>query len=114
MKTGIELIAEERQRQIEIEGYTDDHDFKHNPRDFVHAAKTYLMSSDLTLYSKEFSPSNNWHQTNEPFYRNEIERSWPWEQESFKPTSDIQDLIKAGALIAAAIDRLQMQKEEKV
>lgn len=112
MKTGIELIAEERKRQIEIEGYTDDHDLKHNPREFVHAAETYLMSSDLTLHSKEFGPSDNWHQTNEPFYRNEIERSWPWEQESFKPTSDIRDLIKAGALIAAAIDRLNARKED--
>ncbi len=26
MKTGIELIAEERQRQIDQEGYTPDHD----------------------------------------------------------------------------------------
>ena len=44
-------------------------------------------------------------------YRNEIKRTWPWEQESFKPTTDIRDLIKAGALIAAAIDRLQMKEE---
>ena len=29
MKTGIELIAEERQRQIEVEGWTADHDKWH-------------------------------------------------------------------------------------
>ena len=28
MKTGIELITEERQRQIEVEGWTKDHDKK--------------------------------------------------------------------------------------
>ena len=29
MKTGIELITEERQRQIEVEGWTPEHDAKH-------------------------------------------------------------------------------------
>ena len=107
MKTGIELIAEERQRQIEVEGYDAQHDSHHSPCKLIQAADTYLESAELTLQSKEFSPSNSWHQTNLPFYRNEIKRNWPWEQESFKPTTDIRDLIKAGALIAAAIDRLQ-------
>lgn len=111
MKTGIELIAEERKRQIDVEGYSKQHDSQHSPRELIQAADTYLESADLTLHSKEFSPSNAWHQTNLPFYRNEIKRNWPWEQESFKPTTDMRDLIKAGALIAAAIDRLQMKEE---
>ena len=29
MKTGVELIAEERQRQIEVEGYSAQHDSQH-------------------------------------------------------------------------------------
>lgn len=110
MKSGIELIAEERQRQIEVEGYDVQHDSYHSPRQLIQAADTYLNSADLTLHSKEFNNSDKWHQTNLPFYRNEIKRNWPWEEESFKPTTDIRDLIKAGALIAAAIDRLQAQK----
>jgi len=108
-KSGIELIAEERQRQIEVEGYSAQHDSLHNNRKLIHAANTYLKSADLTLHSKEYSPSDPWHQTNLPFYRNEIKRTWPWEEESFKPSTDIRDLVKAGALIAAAIDRLQMK-----
>lgn len=33
---------------------------------------------------------------------------WPWEAEAFKPTPDdrVRELVKAGALIAAEIDRL--------
>lgn len=112
MKTGIELIAEERQRQISIEGYDAQHDSYHSPRKLIQAADTYLESADLTLHSKEFSPSNTWHQTNLPFYRNEIKRTWPWEQESFKPTTDIRDLVKAGALIAATIDSLQNENND--
>lgn len=111
MKNGIDLIAEERQRQIEVKGYNKEHDSYHSPRKLIQAADTYLESADLTLHSKEYSPSNAWHQTNLPFYRNEIERNWPWEQESFKPTTDIRDLVKAGALIAAAIDRLQNEEQ---
>lgn len=114
MKTGIELIAEERQRQIDVEGYNEKHDSQHDPRELIHAANTYLAIADLTLHSKEFSQSDNWHRTNKPFYLNEIKRNWPWEEESFKPTYDIRDLVKAGALIAATIDRLQIQKGEKV
>lgn len=33
--------------------------------------------------------------------------NWPWKPECFKPTGDpIRDLTKAGALVAAEIDRL--------
>ena len=40
-----------------------------------------------------------------------IRREWPWDKESFKPTTSLRDLVKAGALIAAAIDRLQNETE---
>ena len=35
-------------------------------------------------------------------------RRWPWDDEWWKPTPDdrIRELVKAGALIAAEIDRL--------
>ena len=38
MKTGIELIAEERQWQIEVWGYTEQHDSQHKTSEFVHVA----------------------------------------------------------------------------
>jgi len=35
---------------------------------------------------------------------------WPWGSEWWKPSKDpIRDLVKAGALIAAEIDRLQKE-----
>lgn len=34
--------------------------------------------------------------------------SWPWDEEWWKPSEDpVRNLVKAGALIAAEIDRLQ-------
>lgn len=112
MKTGIEFIAEERKRQIESEGYSINHDLEHNVREFIHAAITYANSSDLSLHSETFKPDDNWHKTNEPFYRNEVKRGWPWDDKSFKPTTSLRDLVKAGALIAAAIDRLNAREEK--
>lgn len=105
MKTGVELISEERQRQINVEGYTEQHDSNHKTSEFVYAAIAYIESAKVGINCAEIGNGN----TNE----NEIMRRktemgsyypFGW---NFKPSTDIRDLVKAGALIAAAIDRLQ-------
>lgn len=81
-------IATERQRQIDTEGRTPEHDAHHPVSALIAAANAYLISSDPTktvIHAASF---------------------WPWEQRTFKPTTARRDLVKAGALIAAAIDRL--------
>ena len=112
VKSGIELIAEERKRQIEFEGYTPQHDFEHTASEMISAAQAYLHSADLHILSESFDPSDSWHKTNEPFYWNEVKKYWPWDEKSFKPTTTLRDLVKAGAVIAAVIDRLNARKEE--
>ena len=111
MKTGIELIAEERQRQIDVEGYNEQHDSQHDFSQLTSAATTYIDAAILTAKSIKIGNSNeasiSWHQYNEPFEWKNLKLGWPWEEESFKPTTPLKNLIKAGALIAAAIDRLQ-------
>jgi hypothetical protein len=38
---------------------------------------------------------------------------WPWEQSTWKPSDDrVRQLVKAGALIAAEIDRLQRRDQK--
>ena len=116
MKTGIELVAEERQRQIN-NGYDSNHDLHHDFRELVQAARTYMGAAFLQTKSKEIGNSNeaaiSWHEDNEPWQWKYIKLDWPWEEESFKPTTPLQDLIKAGALIAAAIDRLQKDYDQQ-
>lgn len=112
MKTGIELIAEERKRQIEVEGYTQQHDSEHTASEIIAAAQAYLESAKLHLLSESFDPSSSWHKTNEPFYWNNVKDLWPWDEKSFKPTTAVRDFVKAGALIAAIVDRLNAGKEE--
>lgn len=95
MKTGIELIAEERRRQIEVEGWTVEYDKKeHVIGELALAASCYAIIPELR--PAELPPS-----------------PWPWIG-AWKPTPNdrIRELQKAGALIAAEIDRLQALKEE--
>jgi hypothetical protein len=89
MKTGIELIAEERQRQISVEGWTPEHDNKHENGEMAGAAAAYALESTGRNFDEQ------------------IAVVWPWDDEWWKPGDRIRDLVKAGALIAAEIDRLQ-------
>jgi hypothetical protein len=90
MTNGMELIAAERQRQMTAEGWTPEHDDTHTHGQLLSAAYCYFwMARDLEKV------------TTCPF-------AWPWERSWWKPSDDpVRNLVKAGALIAAEIDRLQ-------
>lgn len=95
MKNGIELIAEERQRQIQVEGWTPEHDDQHDTGDLAHAAAAYASAE---LYRRTTSKGHD-----------STPHIWPFQMSWWKPTPEnrIRELQKAGALIAAEIDRLQ-------
>lgn len=96
--TGIELIAKERQRQIEKEGYTHQNDDKHKRTELIQAAMCYIhIAYNRALGAKALIDVQD------------VPLMWPWRKEFWKPTPDdrIRELTKAGALIAAEIDRLQ-------
>ena len=107
MKTGIELIAEERRRQIDVEGYSEEHDAQHNVSEFISAANSYTESA--IMYALKEEGAVNDALTNGIPY---LKKTFTWGYDAFKPTNCLRDLVKAGALIAAAIDRLQAQKGE--
>jgi len=89
MKTGVELIAMERQRQIDVEGWDEYHDDEHEKGELALAAACYA-----TIHTgRRDNPEH-------PL--------WPWAKSWWKPTPDdrVKELAKAGALIAAEIDRL--------
>lgn len=103
MKTGIELIAEERQRQIEKEGWTKEHDAVQSRGELLDAARCYIIASDACHYSKNNDTFKGGYRPGEG-----TPDTWPWEEKYWKPTGDpVRDLVKAGALIAAEIDRIQ-------
>ena len=100
MNDAIELIREERERQKNIEGWTPEHDDKHKDNQLANAAATYAMDANCRdgimhlAYDCEIDG---------------IPPTWPWDEEWWKPTPDdrIKELVKAGALIVAEIERLQ-------
>lgn len=94
-QTGADLIAAERQRQIDVEGWTPEHDATHRNDDLALAAVCYAMPEHVR------GPGDD------------ILRAWPWPAHFWNPTPDdrVRELTKAGALIAAEIDRLIAAKE---
>lgn len=94
-KNGVDLIAAERQRQIEQEGWTPEHDDEHDLGEMVTASMCYAIHASHR--SRGQAPPID-----------AISARWPWAAEWWKPSDDpIRNLAKAGALIAAEIDRLQ-------
>jgi hypothetical protein len=98
--SGIERIAAERQRQINTEGWTPEHDDGHDSGEMVDAAISYALSpySDDRIGDDHRIPAGY-----------VVPRFWPWDIEWWKPNprDRIRELTISGALIAAEIDRLE-------
>lgn len=94
----IELIVAERQRQIEQEGWSADHDDQHRLGALAAAAACYALNA---MYIS--APFDRYRQ----MVRDTIFLWWPFDPFDWKPKGAIRDLVRAGALIAAEIDRLQ-------
>lgn len=97
MKTGIELIAEERQEQIEKHGWSKDYDKKkHFEGSLVRAACAICYDSELDNPANFSAPDWAWE------IREHKQRVYRGHEKEEK----ISRLKVAGALIAAEIDRL--------
>lgn len=93
----IELIADERKRQIEEKKFSIVNDNSYHYGQLADAAACYAMTSGVR-YSV-----------------GALKYIFPWIKECFKPAQDnapqnrIRELVKAGALIVAEIERLQRE-----
>lgn len=121
---GAEMIAAERARQVDAEGWTAEHDRSHGDQSLAWAAASYA-APDLVFRRTGFEsavghgPRRNAGRT---AYTWTFRDPWPWvngDKREPRPWPDrevskgpnvqqrIRELAKAGALIAAEIDRLQ-------
>lgn len=102
MKTGIELIAAERERQIKVERFSAEQDDGYTDNELGKAADSYLAA---VITPDDEGDENG---KSRPAW------DWPWDKKWWKPSDDpIRNLVKAGALIAAEIDRLQRLKRDQ-
>lgn len=99
---GVEIIRAERERHLSVEGWTPEHDNHHTNGELAQAAACYSWPSPRPIF---------------------VKKAWPWELHEWKPElfgvgaewREVRDarvrvLAKAGALIAAEIDRLERIK----
>jgi hypothetical protein len=85
--SGAQAISAERHRQIDEEKYDAASDDAAVYSELAHAAAVYLGTA-INDDAEVLPP-----------------KGWPWEDITWKPASPIRMLVKAGALIAAEIDR---------
>lgn len=99
MISGVAEIKRERKRQVTEERYGLLHDDKHNHNELAFAAVAYALPDSHRDY---------WVGHVDKYRR---PHWWPWNPQSFKatPNNRIRELVKAGALIAAEIDRLKRE-----
>jgi hypothetical protein len=94
MKTALGLISGERMRQIEVEGFTEQHDDTHVKGELGQAAACYSIMAALQVEHGHLPPCF-------------IPKQWPFHRSYWKPSPDpLRNLAIAGALVAAEIDRL--------
>ena len=91
-------IANERLRQISVEGWTPEHDDQHSSGELAGAAGCYAKHVNARQWCFKNNPDD---------YQCEPEPSgWPWAAEWWKPKNPRSDLIRAAALIVAELERL--------
>lgn len=101
MSDAIDLIRAERERQVSEEGWTTEHDDEHLGYDLRLAAACYALPESERVRILE-----------DDVYLHLRSLIWPWTEDYWKPTPDdpVRELVKAGALIVAEIERLQRKE----
>lgn len=100
-----DIIANERKRQIEREGWTPEHDDGHDDGELLRAAVIYLHHASPPHYHGEAILL-----TYDP---NGVPMGWPWEPRWWKPKDRLRDLARAGALCLAERDRIERRAQRK-
>lgn len=112
---GVGLIAAERQRQISQKGWTSKHDDEHDEGELALAAACYAAGKERTHLIHPLNSPRGMEEAGYSYTYSEPapgQITWPWDSEYYKPGDDrICELVKAGALIAAEIDRLQRKQQ---
>lgn len=92
-------VFNERQRQIETEGYSTAMDDSYKGNELVRASAGYVdhVVGRSWTYNKEMP---------EVYQNEEVPEFWPWDDSFWKPKSPRNDLVRAAALLIAEIERI--------
>jgi hypothetical protein len=81
-------VLEERRQQVTREGWTPEHDDEHSKGEMARAGACYAIGAFRPIGGKFLASL------------------WPWGRQWWKPKDCRRDLVRAGALIIAEIERL--------
>ena len=93
LSQAMELIAAERRRQVEVEGFNAAHDDAHGRAELLRAAETYARFG--TPDAEPLHPTDG------------VPMGWPWAATLWKPRGRLENLVRAGALAQAEVARLR-------
>ncbi|HGO9713999.1 hypothetical protein SOJ65_12950 [Pseudomonas aeruginosa] len=94
-------VQAERRRQVEAENWTPEHDDQHSDGQMAQAAGCYALHAG--------GIGTDWPGG----IRNGSALFWPWDEEWWKPKSARENLVRAGALVLAEIERLDRSATEQ-
>src|SRR5437879_3248415 len=83
----------ERRRQVDVEGWSLDHDDAHGAGDLALAGACYAESAGME--------------------RTRVPSNWPWNDEWWKPAGFRRDLVRAAALIIAEGEKFDRNRRRK-
>ncbi|HAT1683535.1 TPA: ead/Ea22-like family protein [Klebsiella oxytoca] len=94
-------VLAERHRQKAIEGWTPEHDDEHCNGELAIAASCYAImgAREQCLSDGEYQQSQK-----------ALPYTWPWDPAWWKPKGVRSDLVRAGALVLAEIERIDRQE----
>ncbi|EPN9761189.1 ead/Ea22-like family protein [Klebsiella oxytoca] len=99
-------VLAERQRQVTAEGWSPKHDDQYKNTELAFAASCYAFHAAAASWDLEDDGI--------PYDSHPVPKQWPWDPSWWKPTDARRDLVKAGALILAEIDRIDRAAGIKV
>ena len=94
-KAAADVLAE-RRRHVEVEGFTPEHDDQHKAGEIAAAAACYAL-----------------HDVQGGYFGRWLWTMWPWHRDWWKPKDRRRDLVRAGALIIAEIERIDRAAERE-
>ena len=97
-------VVAERARQISQEGWTIEHDDEHDPGVLASGACAYSLHAADVLFP---------HSQGDGGWGESPPHMWMWSAEWWRPTTPRRDLVKAGALILAEIEKLDRAVEKQ-
>ena len=117
ISTALADIRAERVRQMHVEGWSPEHDDRHNRGEIANAAAAYAVASvddrsrrDCVLYAAIGTHPGSGANAGWVSVSNLL---WPWSREWWKPKSYRENLVRAAALLVAEIERIDRAERSK-